>query len=163
MPMMLEGSCSCGTVSFRVASHAPVPFQRCYCTICRKTAGTGGYAINIGGVAATLEVDGEDRLATYRAELDRDGACELSQERRHYCSDCGTALWISDPRVPESIFPFASAIDTQLPEPPERVHILLAHRAPWVQVPEGPNDIHFNEFPEQTLADWHKARGLWVA
>jgi hypothetical protein len=27
---------------------SPVPFLHCHCSICRKTAGGGGYAINLG-------------------------------------------------------------------------------------------------------------------
>ena len=44
--MQLEGSCHCAAVRFSVESHQPVPYLRCYCSICRKTAGTGGFAIN---------------------------------------------------------------------------------------------------------------------
>ena len=51
MPVRLEGSCRCGAVRFAVASHTPQPYQLCYCSICRKTAGGGGYAINLMGVA----------------------------------------------------------------------------------------------------------------
>ena len=51
MPMRLEGSCRCGAISFSVNSHTPYPYQRCYCSICRKSAGGGGYAINIMGLA----------------------------------------------------------------------------------------------------------------
>ena len=51
--MHLEGSCRCGAVTFSCDSHAPVPYQLCYCTICCKTAGGGGYAINLSAVAAT--------------------------------------------------------------------------------------------------------------
>jgi hypothetical protein len=35
--------------------------MRCYCSIYRKSAGGGGYAINIGGDNTTLEVEGEDK------------------------------------------------------------------------------------------------------
>ena len=45
--MKLEGSCHCGAVRFSVETHAPYPFMRCYCSICRKTAGSGGFAINL--------------------------------------------------------------------------------------------------------------------
>ena len=162
MPMNLEGSCQCGAVRFTLASHAPVPYQRCYCTICRKTAGTGGFAINIGGIAASLQVAGAEAVGVFRAALDRDGATVRSTERRHYCTRCGTALWITDPGAPDSVFPFAAAIDTALPAPPEQVHIMLSHKAPWVTVPEGPEHRHFNDFPEETIADWHKARDLWM-
>ena len=37
--MQLEGSCHCRKVKFTVDSAEPVPFMRCYCSICRKTAG----------------------------------------------------------------------------------------------------------------------------
>lgn len=46
MPMLLKGSCRCGSVRFEVQSHTPVPYQLCYCSICRKQQGGGGYAIN---------------------------------------------------------------------------------------------------------------------
>ena len=45
--MKLNGSCHCGTVKFEVESRTPQPFMHCYCTICRKTQGGGGYTINI--------------------------------------------------------------------------------------------------------------------
>src|SRR5665213_444549 len=99
MPMHLEGSCRCGAVTFRVDSHTPYPYQRCYCTICRKIAGGGGYAINIMGVASTLVVRGRQTLHLYRAEID--GA--LSSAERHFCSRCASALWLSDPHWPELV------------------------------------------------------------
>jgi len=37
--MQLEGSCHCGAVSFSLTSAHPYPYQRCYCSICRKTQG----------------------------------------------------------------------------------------------------------------------------
>ena len=54
--MHLEGSCHCGANGFDLESHSPVPFMRCHCSICRKTAGSGGGAINLGGDAAMLTV-----------------------------------------------------------------------------------------------------------
>ena len=53
--MQLKGSCHCGAVKFRLQSDSPVPFMHCHCTICRKTAGGGGYAINLGGHANTRQ------------------------------------------------------------------------------------------------------------
>ena len=43
-------------VRFAMASHTPQPYQLCYCSICRKTAGGGGYAINLMGTAGSLEM-----------------------------------------------------------------------------------------------------------
>ena len=47
--MQLKGSCHCGAVKFSLQSDSPVPFMHCYCSICRKTAGSGGYAIRSAG------------------------------------------------------------------------------------------------------------------
>lgn len=156
MPV-IEGSCHCGAVRFSVTSHARHPYMRCYCSICRKTAGGGGYAINLSGDSDTLQVQGEEDLSVYQARID--GA--LSPARRHFCRKCGSALWLYDPRWPELVHPFASAIDTPLPVPPERVHIMLDSKASWVEVPEGPRERHFPDYPDDSIADWHKQRGLW--
>lgn len=50
--MELAGSCRCGAVSFTCTSHTPVPFLRCYCTICRKARPGRGQE---GGSAAAGE------------------------------------------------------------------------------------------------------------
>src|SRR5262249_7775634 len=110
MPMRLEGSCRCGAISFSVDSHTPYPYQRCYCSICRKSAGGGGYAINIMGLADTLKVKGKSALGVWNAPIDgHKGSAD-----RHYCKRCGTPLWVSDAQWPELVHPFASAIDTEL-------------------------------------------------
>src|SRR4029453_13940862 len=120
-PMRLEGSCHCGAVRFRVESHTPYPYMRCYCSICRKTQGGGGYAINIMGDAPTLRVRGAANLAVYRARIKEPGdrRKRLSPARRHFCKRCGSALWVADPRWPEWIYPFASAIDPPFAKPPQ--------------------------------------------
>ena len=64
--MRLEASCHCGAVRFSVNSRTPRPYMHCYCSICRKTAGGGGYAINIMGEAGTLKVEGAEHLSVYR-------------------------------------------------------------------------------------------------
>ncbi len=163
--MLLEGSCHCGAVTFSVTSHTPVPFMRCYCVVCRKTDGGGGYAINLAGDADTLEVTGESHVTIYRARGDLvDGGAEddgLSPLRRHFCKTCGTALYAWDPRWPELVHPFASAIDTPLPKTPETVHIMLDSAPAWAEVPKGKRHSHFDRYPEESIEDWHKARGLW--
>ena len=73
---------------------------------------------------------------------------------------CGSALWLFDPEWPELVHPHASAIDTPLPHPGERVHMLLASKAEWVDVPAGRHEVHFDGFPEESLEDWHRRHGL---
>lgn len=154
--MLLEGSCHCGVVRFRVESPEPYPFMCCYCSICRKTAGGGGYAINLGALSGTLEVEGEEHVSIYRARIDG----ELSPALRHFCGACGSALWVYDPNWPELVHPFASAVDTPLPKPPEKVRIMLDYAAPWCEIPTGTDEKHFPEFPDESLADWHRRHGL---
>jgi hypothetical protein len=150
--MLLEGSCHCGAVRFRVESPHPYPFNLCYCEGCRKTAGAGGYAINLSGRADTLQVEGKESITVYRPGHN-------SQERR-FCRVCGSALWIQDPRWPELVHPHASIVDTPLPEPPERVHLMLEFKAEWVPVQAGPDDKRFEGYPEESIAAWHERLGL---
>ncbi len=156
MPMPLRGSCRCGTVSFEVESHTPVPYQLCYCSICRKTSG-GGYAINLAACARTLRRHGRTRV--WHAPLDTGP----SPAERHACERCATALWLFDPRWPELVHPLAASIDTALPAAPSRTHIMLRFRPAWVPVLLGPGDETFDELPAQSIEEWHRTRGLWVA
>jgi hypothetical protein len=160
--MLLEGSCHCGAVRFTVQSHHPYPFNLCYCSICRKTAGGGGYAINLGAAAETLKVEGGQHLRVYRARLHdpETGTTETSTGQRNFCGECGSALWLWDPTWPDLIHPHASAIDTPLPVPPERTHLMLGSKANWVEPCLGPKDRTFDGCPDESLADWHRRLGL---
>lgn len=163
--MRLDGSCHCGKVRFTVESAEPVPFMRCYCSICRKTAGAGGYAINLGAAVAGMKVQGKRHLRIYRARLpngfDGDGqGSHTSSARRYFCGHCGSALWLWDPNWPELVHPHASAIDTPLPMPPENVHCMVGSKAPWVRVEGGAQDPRFDGYPDLSLAQWHRNKGL---
>lgn len=160
--MQLEGSCHCGAVHFTLLSSTPYPYQRCYCSICRKTQGGGGYAINIGGDAKTMKVKGADDISIYHARLKNpdDRRTHASPAERHFCRRCGSALWLFDPAWPELIHPFASAIDTPLPIPPEHTHLMLDFKAPWVEVDAGKKDKQFDIYPQESIAEWHDRLGL---
>lgn len=119
MPIQIKGSCRCGQVSFSAESHAPVPFMRCYCSICRKTAGGGGYAINLHAQKPTLQVEGQTTV--FYAELDDRDGCRTSTAERHFGS-----------------------------------------KASWVEPEIGPDDQCFEDYPEDSLEDWHRAHGLWI-
>ena len=160
--MHLEGSCHCGKVKFSVESGEPVPFMRCYCSICRKTAGAGGYAINLGAVTRTMNVRGKQHLRIYRARLPKENGSgtRISSARRYFCAGCGSALWLWDPTWPELVHPHAGAIDTPLPEAPEHVHCMVGSKASWVKVEGGAGDQRFDRYPDMSLAEWHERQGL---
>jgi hypothetical protein len=157
--MHLEGSCHCGAVRFSVEAPHPYPFNLCYCSICRKTAGSGGFAIQLGALNDTLKVEGGENVRSFHAILHDEGDAK-SPGMRTFCARCGSALWLWDPRWPELVHPHAGAIDTPLPVPPERTHLMLGSRAPWVEPCLGPNDRTFDGYPDESLAAWHRRLGL---
>jgi len=155
--MRLQGSCHCQAVTFSVETLAPYPYARCYCSICRKTAGSGGFGIFMIAQADTLEIDGEDNIAKYHAKLE-DGGISLAE--RCFCMICGSQLWLFDPRWPTHLHPHASAFDTSLPKPPAHMDYFVASAAPWVEFHDGA-DIERIDGPYTVgMEDWHRDRGL---
>ena len=160
--MLLEGSCHCGAVRFSLRSAHPYPFNLCYCSICRKTAGSGGYAINLSGHHSTLEVDGQAEISVYRAKISDPETGEESQSHceRRFCEHCGSALWVWSSEWPDLAHPFASAVDTPLPRPPQRTHLMIGSKAPWVEVRPEPEDKTFEAYPDESIAQWHQRLGV---
>lgn len=160
--MELHGSCHCGAVRFSLTSKHPYPYQRCYCSICRKTQGSGGYGINIAGDAHSLRVRGRKQIAVYQAKLREPGSrrARTSSGERHFCSVCGSALWMFDRQWPDLVHPAASAIDTPLPTPPARTHMLLDSKAGWVDVDRRRGDKLIRHLPGESIAQWHERLGL---
>jgi hypothetical protein len=160
--MRLDGSCHCGAVRFTLESPHPYPFNLCYFSICRTTSGGGGFAINLSGAYETLAIEGRENIRIYQAmvQYPGDAAPHQSPGRRHFCGLCGSPLWMWDPRWPDLVHPLASAIDTPLPVPPERTHLLLDSRAPWVEVRADPQDRLHEGFPDESIAAWHERLGL---
>ena len=154
--MLIKGSCHCGSVRFEVDSPHPYPFNLCYCSVCRKTAGGGGYVINLGARSETLKVTGKEHIAIYHAKIDG----KVSPAERHFCKHCASALWVYDSEWPELVHPFASAIDTELPIPPERTHLMLNYKASWVVIEPNDHDKQFPEYPDESIAQWHERLGL---
>ncbi|KAH7286375.1 hypothetical protein KP509_32G004600 [Ceratopteris richardii] len=160
--MKLQGSCYCGAVTFSCESKHPYPYQHCYCGICRKTAGNGGFSINLAASSDSLKVQGEENITTFQATVKNpeDKSAKVSTARRNFCKKCGSMLWLYDPTWPELIHPFASAVDTELPVPPERTHIMLDFKPSWVDPKIGDNDKKHARYPEESIADWHARLNL---
>ena len=156
--MQLHGSCHCGAVRFSVLSHTPYPFMLCYCSICRKTAGGGGYAINLMGEYGTLTIRRRRHTRAYQATIDG----ELSEAERYFCGRCGSALWLWDPRWPELVHPFASAIDSELPPAPQRAHVMLDSTMGWIPRPRpSRKNKTFAGYGDDSIEGWRRARGLY--
>ena len=149
--MQLAGSCFCGAVRFTVETRTPYPYRRCYCARCRKTAGGTGAAANLLAQASTLKVDGADALTEYAAP---------DTTRTRFCSRCGSALYLTIDAAADFVYPFASAVDTALPEPPERVHVFTAEAPGWARPPASPDDYATERNTRESIADWHRRHGL---
>lgn len=67
-------------------------------------------------------------------------------------------MW--DPRWPDLVHPLASAIDSELPIPPERTHLLVGSRAAWVVPQTDTLDQVFDRFPRESIAEWHQRLDL---
>jgi hypothetical protein len=39
---------------------------------------------------------------------------------------------------------------------------MLKFKPAWVKVEQGPDDLLFDLYPEQSLEAWHRAKGLWI-
>ncbi|MBP6019941.1 MAG: GFA family protein [Burkholderiaceae bacterium] len=156
--MQLQGSCHCTAVKFTADSNTPYPYQRCYCSICRKTQGGGGYSINLAADARSMKVSGSENIAIYHAKVkdDETGRWHASTAERHFCKLCGSGLWLFSPEWPELIHPFASAIDNPLPTPPQHTHLFLDSKPSWVEVVALPDDRLFKGYPEESIAQWHE-------
>jgi hypothetical protein len=162
--MELKGSCYCGKVKFSCVSHTPYPYMRCYCSICRKTAGGGGYAINIMAQFNSMKIEGEHHIGSFHAfheDPDNPGKMVQSSGKRYFCKHCGSALWSYDEHWAEWIYPHASCIDTPLPVPPETTHIMLDFKAPWVEPDIKEHDQQFARYPDESILDWHQRCGLY--
>lgn len=152
--MRLDGSCHCGKVGFRVESDTPYPFMFCYCSICRKTAG-GPYGCNIMGKRDTLRVTGKRWLRAFHAIVRGPGRRPYrSGGTRSFCTRCGTQLFVLDQRWPEGVWPNAAVIDTKLPTPRSRVHIMTHFKPAWVPIAgRGPR---YRGYPKLSIAEWHE-------
>lgn len=160
--MKLNGSCHCGKVRFTLNAQSPVPYNLCYCSICRKTAGSGGFAINLGADADSLSITGKEHISRFNAiRRDDDGHEEVSEAERSFCKHCGTALWVYSPSNPDLIHPQAGCIDTPLPKPPMRVHNMINSKPEWVGVCTFEDDEVYDEFGPESLKSWHEKHGLY--
>ena len=149
--MQITGSCFCGAVTFTVETRTPYPYRRCYCTRCRKTAGGTGAAANLLAQASSLNVEGADAVTEFAAP---------DATRTRFCSRCGSVLYLTLDAAPDFVYPFASAIDTELPEPPERVHVFTADAPAWARPAPSTSDLAVERNTPESIESWHRRHGL---
>lgn len=76
--MSFEGSCHCGSVTFKVDAPLPDKVIDCNCSHCRRK----GFLLSFLPASTFTLKSGEDKLATYRFNT-----CQLAHR---FCQTCGT-------------------------------------------------------------------------
>lgn len=156
--MNIEGSCHCQKVKFSCESSTPAPFLKCYCSICLKLNGSGGYGINLGADFKSIELRGGSAIDVYQPKTQKHfsapGIGKISG--RHFCRFCSSGLWNWDDQWPELFHPYACVIDTELPIAPAHTHMMLNYKPGWVQLVDSASDKCFDEYPDESLNQWHQ-------
>jgi hypothetical protein len=108
--------------------------------------------VNILAETDTLELGGE--LTPTRYEHPAEPVVTS------FCPRCGSALLLDITVFPQWTYPFAAAIDTPLPVPPEFIHVRTEERLGWVPQIGSPEDPQFETNTEESMAEWHERLGL---
>jgi hypothetical protein len=121
MTEVLNGSCLCGTVTYRVT--APfLRFAHCFCSRCRKATGTG-HATNVYVAPDRFEwTAGKD--ATFRYDLPTARSFATT-----FCRHCGAPVPHHTRSGREVVVPAGSLDDVPSLKP--QVRIFWESRAPW--------------------------------
>ncbi|QAA92642.1 GFA family protein [Pollutimonas thiosulfatoxidans] len=131
--MIIEGGCYCGSVRYRAEGEALFKLQ-CHCRECQYISG-GGPNIVMGmpenGFSYTL---GNPRLFS-RTDLP-------APVTRHFCSDCGTHLLTTSPRVANAVLLKVGTLDDPAVFGRPSVAIFGIDKQPFHHVPE---DIPLHE------------------
>ncbi|MGQ0566044.1 MAG: GFA family protein [Gemmobacter sp.] len=128
-----EGGCLCGRVRYAVAA-PPDRVTVCHCRFCQRATG-GAYMVEPIFAASGLTVTaGAPRTYDHRSE----GSGKIVHI--HFCADCGTKLWLSFERFPDSVGVYAGTFDDPdwFPIRPEAAkHIYLGMARPDTVIPAG--------------------------
>ena len=113
-------------------------------------------------VSGSLPSYSPTNRSKYQAQVTNEetGKKTKSHLQRSFCKICGSSLWVWSPKWPELIHPFASIIDSSLPIPPERTHLMTSSKTEWAVLRADPQDQVFEQYPKESIAEWHKRLGL---
>jgi hypothetical protein len=119
----VAGSCLCGAVEFEL-DMPPRTLVQCYCSLCRRSRGTGFATTLLGSLQSFRWLRGTDRIRAY--------ALPARAYRTKFCADCGAFVPAASPDAPFVLVP-AGAVDTPL-APLPTVHIHVASKAEWCEI-----------------------------
>ncbi|MAW08408.1 MAG: aldehyde-activating protein [Halobacteriovoraceae bacterium] len=117
---LTAGECLCGTVQFHISGTFE-SFFLCHCSRCRKDSGSAHSANLFSATASLTWVSGKEKIKIFRLLGTR--------HTKSFCSECGSALPVSQPEVGLLMVP-AGSLDNRIDIRP-RAHICYSSRANW--------------------------------
>lgn len=136
MTEKIEGGCLCGAVRY-AASGAPMMVGHCYCTDCRKASGTS-HGTHAAFPEPAVSINGQTKA--YESAADSGNTIA-----RHFCANCGCALFSTNSAMPGAVFIRASSLDD--PSQVTPMMTVYASRAPEWAVLDTARPV-FSEMPE---------------
>ncbi|MEZ2330465.1 GFA family protein [Mesorhizobium sp. RCC_202] len=121
---MLDGSCACGHVRYKIEGGLLGPVTYCHCWRCRKHSGSS--------FGTTAGVRAEDFAIVLGAELLK--VWESSPGvQRFFASCCGSPIYKTDQTFPKELGLRLGTLDTD-PSVTVAEHFMVGSKAPWVEI-----------------------------
>lgn len=120
---MLEGSCLCGAVKYRI-DHEVREVTHCHCSMCRKAHGAAFASYAGVPLEAFHLTEGADLVVRYPSSP--------GGVTRTFCGCCGSTLQFIDERFGE-VGVAAGTLDSPLGEV-RQAHIFVDSRADWYRI-----------------------------
>ncbi|KAJ5781217.1 hypothetical protein N7457_006377 [Penicillium paradoxum] len=143
--MSYQGYCNCQSIRITLAQQPPNTVV-CHCDCCKRSGGSGKWSCYleqitylwlISNLAFSLNylVDAdamtvEDPNATLKVYDDKKSASG-NIVKRHFCSNCGSAVFTKTPKLPGKAFLKASLFETVSPPTAE---VFDQKQFPWVTI-----------------------------
>ena len=123
---MLECSCNCGAVRFRISAPVTALYQ-CHCSVCRRFSGGSGLPVAIVGNKDFAWLDGAETVRVWK----KPGA----EWEANFCAICGSA--VPGRNDPAQMFVPAGLLPGDLEGVAIRHHIFTGSKAVWDEICDG--------------------------
>jgi len=121
---VLDGSCLCGAVKYRVADEFDYALI-CHCSQCRRATGSAFKPFGGIGKEKLALVAGEECVMRYGGDAAHDV----------HCAKCGSLLWSWFRDSPFAHVTYGTLLDAPTLKP--SAHIYVGSKAPWDTISDG--------------------------
>jgi hypothetical protein len=130
-PGKVSGSCLCKQVQYTITGEE-VASSICHCKNCQQTSGSA-FGANVIYPKSSFKIDqGEDTIKQYADSDTASGSTIL----RHFCSNCGSPLFILNPTRHDNIVVASGSMkDANLARP--TLEFWTKHKREWVEGLDG--------------------------